>query len=275
MATLSVVTPSLNQAEHIRETLDSVASLIVPHEHIVIDGGSTDGTVELLRGLEDPSVRWTSEPDRGQTHAVNKGFAAAGGDYLGWINADDAYVPDAVDRAVARLEADPGVDAVYGFLDIVDVDGSLVRTYRPAPFNWRRYVYLGDYVPTPALIFRRRLLDEVGYLDEEYRDAADYDFYLRLLHRRRVERLPEPVTRFRYHEASKTARDPGLGQREALAIRLRWARHPRDRLLMRAVDALKQLVFRVAAPWPPGRAVTRAADSAYALRERLSRPAQR
>jgi glycosyltransferase involved in cell wall biosynthesis len=265
---LSVVTPALDQVRYIGETLESVARVPLDHEHIVIDGGSTDGTVELLRQREDPRLSWVSEADRGQTDAVNKGMRRARGDYVGWINADDAYVSAGVARAVSHLDAHPGVGAVYGFMEITDAQGLVTRTYRPAPFNWIRYLWLGDYVPTTAIIFRRRLLEERGVLDEQFRDAADYDFYLRLFHGVQVDRIDEPIVRFRYHSDSKTARDPGLGQREALQIRLRWARGARDAALMRAVDDAKQRLFAVVPPWPPGRMVTRAADAVYALRDR-------
>src|SRR3954451_4922666 len=99
MPVLSVVTPVRHSAAYLPHALDSVAKLRVPHEHIVIDGGSTDGTVELLEKRGDPRLHWISEPDRGQTHAVNKGFARASGELLAWLNGDDELISDAVDRA--------------------------------------------------------------------------------------------------------------------------------------------------------------------------------
>src|SRR5688572_24799301 len=104
MALLSVVTPARNMARFLPDTLDSVAALRAPHEHIVVDGASDDGTVELLEAREDPHLRWVSEPDSGQTEAVNKGLRMAEGHLLAWLNADDSYVPDAVDRAIEHLE---------------------------------------------------------------------------------------------------------------------------------------------------------------------------
>src|ERR671924_339357 len=100
MATLSVITPARNMARFLPETLDSVAALRTPHEHIVVDGASDDGTVELLEGREDPHLTWVSEPDSGQTEAVNKGLRLARGDLLAWVNPDEAYVPGAIDRAL-------------------------------------------------------------------------------------------------------------------------------------------------------------------------------
>jgi glycosyltransferase involved in cell wall biosynthesis len=268
---LSVITPALNQVRYIGQTLDSVASLPFEHEHIVIDGGSTDGTVDLLRERDDPSLVWISEPDRGQTDAVNKGLRRARGVYVGWINADDEYVREGVVRAVQHLDSLPGVGAVYGFMEITDEAGELTRTYRPAAFNWTRYLWTGDYVPTTAIVFRRSLLTRAGLLDETFRDAADYDFYLRLFHGVAVDRVETPLVRFRYHSESKTARDPGLGQREALAVRLRWARNRRDAAGMRALDSAKQSLFSIVPPWPPGRLVTRAADLVYRARDQIAR----
>jgi GT2 family glycosyltransferase len=247
---LSVVTPVFNVVRFLPAALDSVAALGVSHEHIVVDGGSQDGTVPLLEARQDNGLIWISEPDRGQTHAVNKGFERASGELLGWLNGDDEYVSQAVDRAVAHLLANSELDAVFGAMTITDEDGVIRREYRPAEFSWRRYLYLGDYVPTPTIIFRRRLLQRVGTLDERYVDAADYDFYLRLLRDARVERLPESLVRFRYHPESKTARDAFRGQREALQIRLQWARGPHERALMHAVDRLKRVLLPRLSAWP-------------------------
>lgn len=250
MPDLSVVTPVYNSARYLAETLDSVARLTASHEHIVIDGGSTDGTMALLESRDDSSLSWVSEPDRGQTHAVNKGFERAQGELLGWLNGDDEYVSAAVDRAVEYLLAHPELDAVFGGMDITDEQGRVRREYRPAQFSWRRYLYLGDYITTPTIIFRRRLVEREGLLDESYVDAADYDFFLRVFRDARVERRPEALVRFRYHPDSKTARDAFRGQDEALRIRLKWARRPHERLAMELIEKAKRLVLPRISAWP-------------------------
>jgi glycosyltransferase involved in cell wall biosynthesis len=250
MARLSVVTPCFNGARFIEATLDSVAALRTGHEHLVIDGGSNDGTVELLERRDDPQLTWVSEPDRGQTHAVNKGLERATGDLCAWLNADDAYIPDAVDRAVELLAAQPDVDLLYGGIQFTDQDLGVRRTYIPAEPSFGRYLFFGDYIPTPTFIFRRVLLERTALLDERWVDAADYDFYLRLMHRRRVLRFPEPLVRFRYHPGSKTARDAMKAQDEAAQIRLLWARGARDRAIMRGFDALKRAVLPRISGWP-------------------------
>jgi glycosyltransferase involved in cell wall biosynthesis len=260
----SVVTPVLDSATYLPETLDSVAALRAPHEHVVVDGGSTDGTVELLEAREDPRLRWLSEPDRGQTDAVNKGLAMARGDVLGWLNGDDAYVPDAVDRALAVFERDPAVDVVFGGISFTDADGRVMRTYVPGPWSFGRFLFLGDYVPTPSILFRRAVLERAGPLDERWIDAADYDLYLRMMHRARVQRVPEPLVRVRYHPTSKTALDAMKAQGEALEIRLRWARGRRDRAIMLGFDGLKRAILPRVSSWPQpyGRVRSRGAERA-------------
>jgi glycosyltransferase involved in cell wall biosynthesis len=249
MPSFSIVTPVYNSASFLEATLDSVARLTVSHEHIVVDGGSSDGTVALLESRSDPNLSWISEPDRGQTHAVNKGFERAQGELLGWLNGDDEYVSEGVDRAVEHLLGKPELDAAFGGLDITDERGEVRREYRPARFSWRRYLYLGDYLPTPTIIFRRRLLEH-GALDERFVDAADYDFFLRVFRNARVERFPGALVRFRYHPESKTARDAFRGQDEALRIRLKWARGPLGRGAMKAMDRTKRLVLPRISAWP-------------------------
>src|SRR3954447_13499345 len=120
MAMLSVITPTRNMAQFLPEMLDSVAALSTAHEHIVVDGESDDGTVQLLEGREDPHLTWISEPDSGQTEAVNKGLGLAQGNLLAWVNADDAYIPEAVDRALEHLDLHPQVGAVFGGVNYVD-----------------------------------------------------------------------------------------------------------------------------------------------------------
>ena len=252
MPLLSIVTPCFQAARWLPAALDSVAALRVPHEHVVVDGGSRDGTVELLSKREDSALRWISEADRGQTHAVNKGLTLARGDLLMWVNADDEIVPEGVARAVEHLERHPDTQVVYGGLDFMDANGSVRRPYRPAPWSFRRYLFLGDYVPTPTIIFRRSRYLAVGTLDERWEDAADYDFYLRLMHGVRVDQLPDAHVRFRYHHASKTGRDAFKAQSEALEIRLRWARNLTDRAIMRGFDGFKRAVLPTltAGRWP-------------------------
>jgi glycosyltransferase involved in cell wall biosynthesis len=240
---LSVVTPVFNPGSYLEACLDSVARLRVAREHVVIDGGSTDGTADRLRDRDDPQLHWLSEPDRGQTHAVNKGLAMARGSLVTWINGDDVVVENGVQRAVDHLQRTPDCEVVYGGLDFTDADGNVRRAYRPARWSWHRYLLLGDYVPTPTFIFRAARARQVGPLDERWVDAADYDFYLRLTHGVRVDRMRDAHVRFRYHAGSKTGTNVWKQLDEAQQIRLSWSRSWRDRAVMVGLDRAKRLVL--------------------------------
>lgn len=247
---LSVITPARNMARFLPETLDSVAAVQLAHEHIVVDGASDDGSVELLEGREDPHLRWISEPDSGQTEAVNKGLRLAEGDLLAWVNADDAYIPGAVDRALDHLERHPEVGAVFGAVNYIDESGMVFRTLVPPKFSWRRYLYFGAFVTTPTIIWRRELLEQAQQLDQRYKDAADYDFYLRLLRGARVDRIDEPYLNFRYHPTSKTTTDVWVQLDEAREIRLGWARNPLQRGIMRAWEGTRRAILPRISSWP-------------------------
>lgn len=247
---LSVITPARNMARFLPATLDSVAALRTPHEHIVVDGNSDDGTVELLKGREDPHLTWISEPDSGQTEAVNKGLRLARGDLLAWLNADDAYIPEAVDRALDHLASHPETGAIFGGVNYVDENGEIFRTLIPPKFSWRRYLYFGAFVTTPTMIWRRELLQQAPSLDQAFVDAADYDFYLRLLRGARVDLVPEPLLNFRYHPASKTTTDVWVQLDEAREIRLGWARNPLQRGIMRSWEAARRAILPRISSWP-------------------------
>jgi glycosyltransferase involved in cell wall biosynthesis len=250
MAMLSVITPTRNMAQFLPDTLDSVAALSAPHEHIVVDGASDDGTVELLEGREDPHLTWMSEPDSGQTDAVNKGLGLAGGDLLAWVNADDAYIPEAVDRALEHLNRHPEVGAVFGAVNYIDEDGAIFRTLVPPRFSWRRYLYFGAFVTTPTMIWRRELMEQAPSLNEAYVDAADYDFFLRLLRGARVDRISEPLLNFRYHPTSKTTQNVWVQLNEAKRIRLGWARNPLQRGIMRSWEGARRAILPRISSWP-------------------------
>ena len=247
---LSVITPARNMASYLPETLDSVAALRTPHEHVVVDGASDDGTVELLEGRDGPHLRWISEPDSGQTEAVNKGLRLAKGDLLAWVNADDAYIPGAVDRALDHLERHPAVSAIFGAVNYIDEHGEVFRTLVPPRFSWRKYLYLGAFVTTPTIIWRRELLEQAPSLNQRYQDAADYDFFLRLLRGVRVDRIDEPYLNFRYHPTSKTTTDVWVQLNEAREIRLGWARNPLQRGIMRSWEGMRRAILPRISSWP-------------------------
>jgi len=178
--TISVVVPSYNHAPFLRQALDSVLLQDYPRlELIVVDGGSTDGSVEILRSYSDRLTRWVSEPDRGQTDAINRGIAMAGGEIVAWLNSDDLYLAGCLESAGRALQRNPGAGMVYGDGVMVDSTGNVL--------DHHRYRSLGaldllcfDVILQPAAFMRRRALDAVGGLDDSYNLIMDHDLWVRL-----------------------------------------------------------------------------------------------
>jgi glycosyltransferase involved in cell wall biosynthesis len=176
---VSILTPSFNQAAWLPDNLRSVACQTYPRvEHIVMDGGSTDGSVEVLRQAGE-TVRWRSEPDSGQSHAVNKAFAESHGEIIGWINSDDAYFDcRVVEDVVAYFTSHPDVDVVYGHAAQVDDRGEIIWMIWTPPF-WRRVLKIVNFIGQPVAFVRRRALSE-PMLDESFHFSMDYELWLRL-----------------------------------------------------------------------------------------------
>jgi GT2 family glycosyltransferase len=199
---VSVITPCLNPGPLLVQCLDSVSAQTYEDvEHIVVDGGSTDGTVELVRSR---GLQLISEPDRGQTDALNKGFALATGDYLGWLNADDWLVPHALERVVAAFAANPDVGWVYCDCEVRRENGDSEIARPPARLN-RRTLELGNRLTQQGVFVARWALDRVGPLDEELDLVMDVDLWLRLIDADvPAAYIPEPLAVFLIHESSKT-----------------------------------------------------------------------
>lgn len=178
---LSVVIPCLNRAHFLVPTIASVLQQNYPHiECIVVDGGSTDGTIEILNRYGD-RIKWISEPDNGQAHAINKGFRMSAGEILAWLNADDVWaVPNAASQAVAYLQANPEVDVVYGDCGAIDTEGNPIGMSYLREWDLEYAVEYCDHcIPQPSAFIRRRALERVGWLDTNF-ILADQDLWYRI-----------------------------------------------------------------------------------------------
>lgn len=203
---ISIITPSFNQARFLRRTIDSVLSQDYPNlEYIIIDGGSSDGSKAIIREYEDRLAHWESIPDKGQTDAINKGFAKAGGKYLAWLNSDDVYKPDAISEAVDYLEQHPDVGMVYGDCTFIDAEDRTIGLFPAAQTNYDRLRRGYVHIPQQSSFFRADLWEKVGPLDPSFYFAMDYDLWVRLSKEAPLVYLPGRVwASFRLHGEAKT-----------------------------------------------------------------------
>lgn len=205
---VSIVTPSFNQADYLEATIKSVLAQDYPRlEYIVIDGGSTDSSPEIIQRYAPKLAYWVSEPDQGQTDAINKGFARAKGDYLAWLNADDLYTPHAVSEAIAFLEANPEVGMVYGDSDFIDARGRVVGRFAARQTDFTRLMRGYVHIPQQAAFWRAGLWQQVGPLDPSFYFAMDYDLWVRLARITELRYHARTWAQFRIHSASKTILD--------------------------------------------------------------------
>ena len=207
---VSVVTPSFNQGRTIEATVRSVLAQDYPHvEHLVMDAASTDDTVAVLRRLSQQypgRLRFVSEADRGQTHALNKAVAQTRGDVIGWLNSDDTFAPGAIRAAVDHLARHPDVDLIYGDANFIDAGGRLIaRCAHVEPFDFDRLVHCTDFIVQPAAFFTRRAFDAVGGGDESLHYTMDYDLFLKIGSRFRVAYLPRVMANYRWTGLNKSA----------------------------------------------------------------------
>ncbi len=176
---ISIVTPSFNIGRFIEDAILSVLKQGYDNfEHIIIDGGSTDNTLEVLEKY--PHLIWTSEPDNGQSDAINKGFRRATGAIVAWLNADDYYLPNAFSTIASFHEKNPKADLVYGDYNMVDSDGRIMRVMKETGFNLNILLYYRCYVPSTSLFFKRRIIDDGLLLDTSYSNSMDLEYYVRL-----------------------------------------------------------------------------------------------
>ncbi len=224
---ISIITPSMNQGPFIEETIRSVLAQDVEEvEYFVADGGSTDQTVEILQRYDD-RLRWVSESDRGQAHAVNKGIAATSGEIIGWLNSDDVYVPGALAAVRDAFEANPDADVVFGRADHIDADGNVVGAYPVEPVSLDRLRETCTFCQ-PAVFFRRGATERWGTLNEHLQFCMDYEYWIRLIEGgARFHFLDEVLAGSRLHEETKTLARRSEAYREAChMLRDRFGRTP-------------------------------------------------
>ena len=222
MTLVSIVTPSFNQAQYLEQTLRSVLEQDHPSiEYIVIDGGSTDGSVDVIKKYEDKLMYWVSEKDSGQAEAINKGLARATGDIVAWVNSDDFYFPGAIASAVKAFETYPEASMVYGDTVAVDENGEAI--YFPKYTQWDLQDLLTfNIIGQPAVFMRRDVLLKAGFLDPSFHFLLDHQLWLRMASHAPMVYIPERWAAGRFHESAKNVAQAEKFGQEAFRI-LDWA----------------------------------------------------
>lgn len=207
---MSVVVPSFNQARFLGFTLESLFNQrgLIPGELevIVIDGGSTDGSADILRRYSDRLAYWVSEPDRGQTHALRKGFGQATGDVFAWLCSDDLLEPDAIRFALDLFAGRPEARFFYGDAIWIDAEGGIIRPKKEIPFNWFIWKYDYCYIPQPSSFWRRSLYEESGGLNESLHLAMDSDLWVKFAQLTKPLHVRKTLSRMRFYPEAKTQR---------------------------------------------------------------------
>lgn len=241
---VSIVTPSFNQAAFLEQAIRSVLEQSYPHiEYIVVDGGSTDGSREIIEKYADRLAWWVSEKDGGQTEAINKGFARARGEVLAWINSDDTYQPGAIREAVEFLRLNPQVGLVYGDANYIDERGRVIGRFPAAQTDYRRLRQGYVHIPQQAAFFRADLWRKVGPLDESFYFAMDYDLWVRLAREAPIVYHPRLWANFRLHSDAKTIAADDRCWPEMLRV------HYRDGGTPFSMIVLKYWIRKLVAPY--------------------------
>jgi len=205
---ISIVTPSYNQGNYIEDAIKSVMEQNYNHfEHIIIDNCSTDNTIDILKRYTH--LKWTSEPDKGQSDAINKGFKKATGDIIGWLNADDYYSPGTF-RKVAEKLINIKIDGIYSNLTLVNKDKSFRKnliTHKSS--KWYSLFYC--YIPSATFFFKRKIIEEGIYIDPDFHIAMDKEFFAHILYSGfNLLYVNDYFASFRWHESNKSIDSPAV-----------------------------------------------------------------
>jgi glycosyltransferase involved in cell wall biosynthesis len=202
---VSIITPSFNQAKYLEATILSVLNQDYPNiEYIIVDGGSTDGSVDIIRRYSDRLSWWVSEKDKGQSDALNKGFSHAKGEILAWLNSDDTYYPGAISDAVATLHVHPEAGMVYGDADLTDETGKIIGYFASRQTNYQKLLRGSVHIPQATTFFRADFWKQVGPLSPSLFYAFDYDLWVRIAKISRLLYVPHKWATFRLHNEGKS-----------------------------------------------------------------------
>lgn len=219
---ISIVTVSYNQAEFIEDNIKSVIKQNYPNvEHIIIDAGSTDGTLEILKKY-DKFLNWTSEPDNGQSDGLNKGFKKASGEIIGWINSDDNLASGSLHKIADFFQKNPDEVGVVGDQAIIDEKGNLLRVIKSRAYDFDYLLNHAKGITQNSTFFKRDVFDKIGYLDESLHYAMDTDLFIRIASIKELPYIPEILAEFRMQPNAKTSEGSHKFAMELLKIRNKY-----------------------------------------------------
>ena len=223
MTLVSIITPSYNQAPYLEQTIQSVLKQDYPHiEYIVVDGGSTDSSIEVIKKYADRLAYWISERDSGQAEAINKGFARANGEIVAWLNSDDYYMLNTISVAVRCFEQNPDVVMVYGDMLAVDGDGQTINVLKYKQLSLEDLLCF-QIIGQPSVFFRRSALEKIGLLEPSFHFMLDHHLWIRLAQQGRILHIPQVWSAARYHPQAKNRAKAAEFGREAFRV-LDWAK---------------------------------------------------
>ena len=217
---VTIVTPSLNQGKFIEETILSVVNQTYPVEYIIVDGGSTDETVDVLEKYKGRFLLIQGE-DKGQTDAINIGFRRAHGELVGWLNSDDILEPNAVELIVELYRQNPNAAIYAGGIQCIDAAGNLLHIPKQGPATFRQYLWGEMTILQQGSFYRKQLIEEIGYLDDSLDVLMDADLFLKLLRCAPVAFVPQIFASIRWHGETKTSRLRWLQMKQGTQIRMR------------------------------------------------------
>lgn len=202
---ISIVTPSFNQAAFLERTIQSVVNQNYPNlEYIIIDGGSTDGSVELIKKYKKYLTYWVSEKDRGQSHAINKGLKLATGDWLAWQNSDDIYYPGVFNDVAKSAQESPKSDLIIGNMNLIDDKDEIINNLKYVRPTYHSLLAEGMVLTNQAAFWKRGVHEKIGFMNEGLHYGMDYDWFLRLLSAGSATHVNKTWGALRMHEATKT-----------------------------------------------------------------------
>lgn len=215
---ISIVTVSYNQGQFIEDNIKSVINQNYPNvEHIIIDAGSTDGTLDILKKYDEHLV-WTSEPDRGQSHGLNKGFKKATGEIMGWFNSDDRVAPNALHRVAEFFKDNPNEIGVVGNINLVNQKGEFVRKVKGEAYQYTDMVNVKRGVTQPSTFIKTEVFNKIGYLDESLHYTMDFDLFLRVSSIKTIPYINFSLADFRLQSQAKTTNGLAEFRKEHIKI---------------------------------------------------------